>query len=141
MLFNSQSSRGGYLRVSSLLILCLVGCGHRVAENSPNDSKFQREIIGTWTGSNTYEVTLDFDSGGMYREKDIFGADRKETNHAGKWQIADGSLIVTITSSSIPEQEPPGTIHRYKIIHLVTTNLVYSSWDGQQTISFNRNQN
>jgi hypothetical protein len=97
----------------------------------------QQAIEGSWTRSDEFvKWWLTFATNGVDSEQDINVRSNvlKTVTYEGKWQIQAGMLITTITKTSVPELEPGGSTHRYKIIRLDATNLVYRSENGQTAL-------
>jgi hypothetical protein len=115
-------------------LLLLLRSYQTFADELPKDTKLQQVIEGSWTRSDEFsQWSLAFDANGVYREHDINVRSnvQRTFTYEGKWQIQAGMLITTITKTSVPELEPVGSTHLYKIIRLDATDLVYRSENGQ----------
>ncbi len=110
------------------LLLLLAGCSRR-------DAELRKHITGTWTGNNTFEITLAAD-GSLVSH---YAWPTKSITYQGTWKVQDGDIIsglTNCTAQGTTNFEPAGRTDHFTVLKADDTDLVWSV-DGQ-TISLKR---
>ena len=119
--------------ISDLLLigLCIVTFLSACDEHHSN---LNQPIIGTWKDENGYLTTYSPD-GSVTGTADVPGIlSSTRYVYTGSWEIKDGYLYETVTSSNDHSVVPVGLKSADKIVTLDNSNLIYiSSTTGQRS--------
>lgn len=108
-----RSWRTGLGAVATLWVLSALG----VASERPTDKDISDQLIGKWTtcvkGGSESETdgTITFDKGGTFVAEGavkLGGGEKAQVRVEGKWKVATGAVVMTVTKTTHPGIAPVG---------------------------------